>query len=153
MWQALQGNGFPYPYVEAAVFAEDRAFAYTRRPYLWSTAGAFHYPYVSPNARGDLGLTVYWSTPKSFPSPCFGVSDDLSLQSPPPWEIYRLSESTIGANSWGDYARNRCFQPSQLGWVTSVYTALRDPVGHLSPLFFILARERDLPSIANYWQV
>ena len=68
MWQALQGNGFPFPYVEAAVFSEDHDLAYVRRPYLWSSAGAFHYPFISPNARGDLGLTVYFSTADSFPA-------------------------------------------------------------------------------------
>ncbi len=153
MWHARAGNGFPYPYLEAATFDEED-MTYIGRPYVWNGSGTWHYPFISPNARGDLGLTAYFGSSSTYPSPCFLIDDDYSPNPPPPWEAYSLSSSTIGGPAFGDYVRNRAFQPSQLGWVTSVYT-LQSDQGNVSPApsFFILGRQRDLPSIGTYWQV
>jgi hypothetical protein len=148
LWQATAGNGFPFPYIEAATFSERDNFSYIGRPYIWSANGAWHYPFVSPNARGDLAVTAYFSSATSFPSPAFLIFDDYSPHPPPGWEAYRLTNSTVGAPAWGDYVRNRAFQPSQVGWVTSA--SINQAAG-VTPSFFILARERDVPSLSRFW--
>lgn len=150
MWHARQGNGFPFPYIEAATFSESNNLSYLGRPYLWSDKGAWHYPFASPNARGDIGVTVYFSDELSFPSPHFLIFDDYTPNPPPGWEAYRLFNSTVGAPAWGDYVRNRSFEPSQLGWVTGAF-AMDAQLGP-QPLFYILSRQRDVPSISRYWQ-
>jgi hypothetical protein len=148
LWHARAGNGFPFPYVEAATFSERNNFAYLGRPFIWSQNGAWHYPFVSPDARGDISVTAYFSTAASFPSPVFLIFDDYSPHPPPNWESYSLSKSTSGAGAWGDYVRNRAFQPSEVGWVTSASIV---QAGGVTPLFFILGRERDVPAISRFW--
>jgi hypothetical protein len=69
LWHAAAGNGFPFPYVEVATFNEAPTITYRDRPFIWSNNGAWHYPHVSPNARGDIGVTAFFSTATSFPSP------------------------------------------------------------------------------------
>jgi hypothetical protein len=158
MWNARQGNGFPYPYVEGATFELHKNFAYVARPLLWSSAGAWHYPFIAPNARGDIGGAAFFSSPRSFPSPYFLVFDDYSPAPPGisvlapgliPWENYRLFAGTAGSAGWGDYVRVRAFQPSQLGWTAMVYTI---QPGGPEPLFYVLARQRDLQSLENWFR-
>jgi hypothetical protein len=67
MWNAKQGGPFPFPYIEAATFKE-ASFDYIARPLVWSPLGALHYPFVSPNIRGDLGLTVFFSSTRVAPT-------------------------------------------------------------------------------------
>ncbi len=149
LWHAAAGNGFPFPYVEAATFSETNNFAYLGRPFIWSNNGAWHYPYVSPNARGDIAVTAFFSTAASFPSPAFLIFDDYSPHPPPGWEAYLLIAGGKGGIGWGDYVRNRAFQPSQVGWVTSAWINTQ---GGVLPLFYIVSRERDIPSIDRFWQ-
>ena len=134
----------PFPYVEGATF-DETTFAYIGRPLVWSTNGAWHYVHVSPNARGDLGASAFFSSSSSLPSPYFLVRDDFS---PTSWQAFRLFAGTRGAAGWGDYIRTRAFEPSMLGWVTSVYTL---GATGAEPLFYILGRQRDIPSIAYWW--
>jgi hypothetical protein len=53
---------------------------------------------------------------------------------------------------WGDYVRNRAFEPSLLGWVTSAWINQAGRQGGIQPLFYILGRGRDIPSIGRFWQ-
>jgi hypothetical protein len=148
MWNAKQGGGFPFPYIEAALFDVAHDFSYIGRPALWSPNGAWHYPFASPNARGDVAGVAYFSGPSSFPSPQFFMRDDLS--SGAAWEAYQLIAGAAGNPGWGDYIRVRPFQPSQVGWVASVYTMLSN--GGPQPEFYILVRKRDLPSVSDWWK-
>lgn len=150
LWHAAAGNGFPFPYVEAATFREDRDFERLGRPYIWSRGGTWHYPFVSPNARGDLGVIAYFGDARSFPSPHVLVYDDYTSHPPPAWEAYRLFGSTAGAPAWGDYVRIRPFQPSQLGWASTA--AVSDKTNGIVLLYYVLSRDRDLPSLQEWWQ-
>lgn len=144
MWNAKQGGPFPFPYIEAATFNES-SFDYVARPLVWSSLGALHYPFVSPNIRGDLGLTVFFSSTRAAPTPYFLVSDDYSSNS---WQAFRLFPGARGSARWGDYVRTRAFHPAEVGWITSVYTVQAQGA---EPLFYILARARDLPSVEAWW--
>lgn len=152
MWHATSGGGFPYPYINAAVF-DQATFKYLSRPYIWSPNGAWQYPFVYPNARGDLGVVAYYSSPNSYPSPSFLIYDDVTPAPPPGWEAHLLRDGAAGAIGWGDYTRLRAFQPSQLGWAASVYSIQLDSQGQgfVQPEYFVVARIRDLPTIFRYW--
>ena len=150
MWHGRAGKGFPFPYIEAATFSE-KNFARVGRPLIWSKTAAWQYPFVSPNARGDLGATAFFGSPSSFPTLAFLLSDDFSPKPVGSWEAHVLLGSGAGAPAWGDYVRNRAFQPSQLGWVSSGWINRTRSVSRV-PLFFILARGRDVPSVSNYFQ-
>ncbi len=144
MWNAKQGGPFPFPYVEAATF-DETSFHHLTRPLVWSSQGAFHYPFVSPDIRGNLGMTAYFASSTTPPSPDFLVMDDYS---PGAWQAFRLFTGTRGAPGWGDYSRTRVFHPAEVGWTASVYTVQAKGA---EPLFYILARARDLPSIQAWW--
>jgi hypothetical protein len=147
MWDAKQGGPFPFPYVEGAIF-DTRTFAYMRRAMLWSDTGALHYPHAGVNARGDVAVSLFYSSNKAAATPHLAVMDDYSATSPGSWQVYRLFNGSQGSLGWGDYIRTRAFEPSQLGWVTSVYTIQQ---GAAEPLFYIVGRGRDIPSIENWW--
>lgn len=151
MWNAEPGGSFPFPYIEAAVFNQ-HDLSYAGRPAIWSPTGAWHYPFVSPNARGDLGAVAFFSSPNSFPSPCILIADDLTPAASH-WEARLLRAATAGASAVGDYLRVRPFQPSQLGWAASVYSPQQrgNNVEALAE-YFVVARHRDVPTISRYLQ-
>ena len=141
MWNAKQGGGFPVPYVEAATFRQD-TFDVTGRPLIWNTAFTFHYPFASPNARGDLGVSVYGGSTDAFVSPIFAIDDDYNA-APPGWENMYLHVGTAGATGWGDYIRNRPHQHGQLTWVSTGHTNQGGATG-IEPRYFAVGRQRDI---------
>lgn len=153
LWNAKQGGGFPFPYVEGAIF-DAVTLAYLGRPLLWDTDSAWHYPNASPNARGDIGGVAYFSTPTSFPTPIVIIRDDFTV-GPAPWDAFFLSPiGAAGTPGWGDYVRARAFQPSQLGWGISAYTMQPTGAGTFGAesRYYLVARDRDLQSLIDWWQ-
>jgi len=152
LWNAKEGGGFPFPYIEGAIF-DAGSLAYLGRPALWAPTGAWHYANASPNARGDVGGVAYFSTPTSFPSPVVIVRDDFTA-GPAPWDAVFLTLGAASGKGWGDYVRARAFQPSQLGWGISAYTLQQAGAGSFGAesRYYLVARGRDLPSVADWWQ-
>jgi hypothetical protein len=152
MWNAHEGGGFPYPYVEAVTFRED-TLAVTGRPFVWSTSTAYQYPFGSPNARGDLGVTLTIMGGTWYPSTIFMIDDDYNA-APPPWETSVLQSGNTGATAWGDYIRNRAFSPTQLGWVSTGHTQQGGSGGaNTQPRYYVVSRARDVTSVNRYLQV
>jgi hypothetical protein len=139
MWNAKQGGNFPFPYVEAATFRQSD-LTYTGRPLVWNSSGAWQYPFASPNARGDIGLTAYFGGGSNYPSTQFLI-DDSANGTPPPWEAHFLRGGTNGASAWGDYVRNRPSSSPQFGWASSGQTQQGGTSGsNTEPRFFIVSR-------------
>ena len=110
MWNAAQGRGalgtFPYPYVHVARFNAGTK-ALIDEPIIWNEGGAFIYPAVTVNDRGDIAGTLYFGGGIYFPIMTALIMDDLS-PAPPPWEVYGFVGSDAGTNGlWGDYYSSR----------------------------------------------
>jgi len=109
MWNAAQGSGalgtFPYPYVHVARFNAS-TLTLIDEPIIWNEGGAFIYPAVTVNDRGDIAGTLYFGGGIYFPIMTALIMDDLS-PAPPPWEIYGVVGSDAGADEWGDYYSSR----------------------------------------------
>src|SRR5262249_51398220 len=62
MWSASQspmGDPFPYPYVHVARFTASTTPALMDEPIIWNSGGAWIYPEVGVNDRGDIAGTLY----------------------------------------------------------------------------------------------
>ena len=129
MWMASAGNGFPWPYLNAAKFRLSD-MKYLESPYLWSPDHAWMYGSVSPNSRGDLGIVAFYGGGKVNPSLAIGISqnsnnnnnDTSQLQSA--WKMEPVMRGTNGPsqNDWGDFLRIRPYSGSVVNWVASGYT-------------------------------
>jgi hypothetical protein len=121
-WNAKQGAGFPYPYINAATF-RDSDLAYIGRPFLWSSAVAWMYGFMAPRPNGDLGIVAFYGGGSYYPNFAAGVADVYS-GTPPPYQMYNIVSSTNGAQRWGDYDRVRLYAGSNLGpwWEASGYS-------------------------------
>src|SRR4029077_14580938 len=119
MWNASQGDGalgtFPFPYVHV-VRVEQSTLALIDEPIIWNEGGAFIYPAVAVNDRGDIGGTLYFGGGVFFPIMTALISDDLS-PTPPPWEVYGIVGSDGGSDRWGDYYSSRRNGSSPFTWV------------------------------------
>ena len=118
---------------------------YVGRPILWSSTYAFEYPSVSPNIRGDLGISYNWGGGSFYPSHGVGLADSDS------GGVLELHESAEGTNgpideAWGDYNRVKPFYPIGTTWVASGYTLQGGSTPNfVQPQFIMFGRERDNP--------
>ncbi|MCZ7394654.1 MAG: hypothetical protein ABOK23_01145 [Candidatus Methanoperedens sp.] len=151
-WNVKQGNGFPYPYIEAATFKESDK-SYVGRPSIWSPNFAYQYGAAAPDSRGHLGISVFWGGGSYYPSHAVGIVDSYS-GAPPPWELMTTNVGTNGPNNtassdphgWGDYVRVRSYNPSGLLWIATGYTLQGGSSGSFAdPRYIIFGRARDDP--------
>jgi hypothetical protein len=148
-WDA-NNPGF-WPYVEAVTLRED-TLAVTGRPSIAYANTALQYPYTSPNARGDLGLTATVMGGVGFyPCPYFYSNDEYFAGL---WagQFYLATAGMCNGSApyWGDFVRNRPYLPTQTGWVSAGYSIQN---GTVIPIFTILSRRRDDPGILRYLNV
>lgn len=145
LWNAKQGGGFPYPYVEGATFDTEN-LNYTGRISWWNSDYAFEYPSVSPNLRGDLGVSFDWGGGVDmYPNHGVGLFDSDSGGG---WELVANEFGTNGplSNTWGDYNRIRPYYPNGTTFVASGHTLQGGNTGdYVEPQFIIFGRERDNP--------
>ena len=133
MWMASAGNGFPWPYLNAAKFRLSD-MTYIESPYLWSPDYAWMYGSVSPNGKGDLGIVAFYGGGKVNPSLAMGISensnnnnnnnknDAAQLQSAWKMESVMRGTNDPSQNDWGDFLRIRPYTGSVVNWVASGYT-------------------------------
>jgi hypothetical protein len=149
IWNAAQGNGFPWPYLNAAVFKISDDMTYSGRPYLWSSDKAWMYGFVSPNVHGDLALVASVGGRGLYPSMAVGINGNAN-GSHPPWDMKMVINGTSGpsVNKWGDYFRIRPFSGSGLTWVASGYTLQGGSRGDfIEPRYLVFGRENDAASL------
>lgn len=153
MWASNAHGSFPRPYVEVARIYESN-ITLKDRPNIWSTSYAFMYPAASPNARGDLGIDLFYGGGSFYPTGVVGLDDDLNGDpATVGWELYSVIASTSGPyiNRWGDYVSVLPFLPNGLAWVATTYSLQGCPNdGCTYPQFLVFGRERDRGSVACY---
>ena len=152
LWNVRQGGNFPRPYIDAVRFRESD-LANVGRPLIWSTSTPWHYVAAAPNARGDIGLSLFLGAgtaptggPGFFPSHAVCIDDDFNGV-PPGWEctFTRIGTNGPSNNGWGDYVAVRPNHPSGLGWQATGYTLQGGKAGsNVEPRNVVFGRERDL---------
>jgi hypothetical protein len=130
MWNASQGDGalgtFPFPYVHVTRINAS-TLALIDEPIIWNEGGAFIYPAITLNDRGDIAGTLYFGGGVYFPLMTALILDGLS-SAPPPWEVYGIVGSESGLVSWGDYYSSRRNASFPFTWVIAGQAVSQDRV-------------------------
>lgn len=145
MWNVQEGDGFAYPYVNAATFNEsDRS--YIGRPFIWNPSYCWLYPSVSVNSRGHLGVVVNGGI---YPNLYAAIDDDYN-GAPSGWEVKWVNSSFAlpSDDAWGDYNTSRPSSPTDVAWIGSGHTIWKSTCCDASVWFFSFGRQRDARS---YW--
>jgi hypothetical protein len=169
MWNAANGGGYSYPYIDAvSLNVEDLSILPGLRgqPLVFTSEDSFLYPSAISNARGDIGLTFYYSNnitkpdanhPYIYPSLAGSIWDDFSTP-PPGWKFYTIASGKAsptnpnGAprNVWGNYLSTRPFYPNALAWQVGGFVLNGcgyDSGDCAKPFYAIFGRERDRTSV------
>jgi hypothetical protein len=102
MWTAAQGHGFPFPYVQVAVFRTGSLKKLAEHE-IWSDDFGWMYGYAGVNARGDLGVILYALGGGRYPRAQAFLRTD-----PTNWDgitMHAVASSDGGATKWGHYAQ------------------------------------------------
>jgi hypothetical protein len=137
LWNAKQGSGFPYPYVNVATFRES-SLTFLSNPKMWNPNFAFMFGFASPNGiPGELGIVTVYGGNQLYPSIAAGVVDSGSGP-PPPYQLISIRSGNHAASAYGDYIRDR---PLQRIWIGSGYTLQGCSSGNcVEPRFFAFGR-------------
>lgn len=147
-WNVKQGGAHPYPYIDAALLDES-TLALQSRPFIWNPDFAFIYGEGTPNARGDLGVTMFLAGGTvGYPRINVAIWDDY-VAPPPGWDNTHVESSTNWAHDRaGDYLRVRRHSPANMVWTASSYVnkpgAGADPATSYKQRIVAFGRERDL---------
>ena len=147
MWDAAQGGGFNYPYVDVASFNVGTGPATSvSESQIWNGSFAWAYPGLGVNARGALGVSLQvgggtWG----YPGSQFLINDDISGG----WAAAFLDQGSHSNSRWGDYLTARVATTgTSIGytWIATGFT-LRDNSGSAEtwPSFYWVGRNRDDP--------
>jgi len=147
MWDAKQGGGFSYPYVDYASFDVSTGPATSvSESQIWNGSYTWAYPGMGVNGRGALGVSLAigggtWG----YPGSQFLVNDDISGG----WAAVFLDQGSHSNTRWGDYLTARAATTgTSIGdtWIASGFT-LHDNAGNAetSPSFYWVGRQRDDP--------
>ena len=106
LWTAPQDGEFPFPQVRVALFDTAKLkkvgqYQINNKSYAWTL------PAVGVNSRGDVGVILYAMGGGAFPFPS---AQAFIRKNPRDWSriaMHKLTSSTGGAATWGDYASVR----------------------------------------------
>jgi hypothetical protein len=105
LWNAKQGGAFRYPYIDVATFFVTPNIVYRANANIFNQNFAWMYGFISPNAKGELGLVAYYGGGVYYPSIAAGIVD--SSYTPPPYNVISVRAGTHANSLWGDYDRVR----------------------------------------------
>lgn len=135
LWNVKEGNGFNYPYIEAATFRESDKL-YLGRPNIWNDNYAVQYGNVYPIFNGALGATIAWGGGNYYPSSAVLISDEFTGRGI--WSGVITGSGIHGSKVWGDYLRVRPYIPSNRIWVATGYTSQKDY--KINPQYIVFGR-------------
>ena len=143
IWMAAKGNGFPWPYLNAAEFTVNDMM-YLGRPYLWSQESGWMYGFVAPNGNQDVGIVAFAGGGNLYPSTEVGINTNTASGLQTPWEMKMVLNGTKSpsSNKWGDFLRVRPFGGSSLAWSASGYAFQGESIGNfVEPHYIIFGRK------------
>ena len=115
-WSATADANHPHPFIRV-VRINQNAMKLMDEPDLWSADRAWAYPAMSPNQRGDVGVSAFCGGGGRFPTHAVGHLDEATGT----WEMALGKASTHGpANgAWGDYVDIRPDPSRTTYWLAS----------------------------------
>lgn len=120
MWTASGGSANrPMPFVRV-VRLNEATKAVIDEPDIWNPSFAYAYPDAYPNARGDVGVTLFRGGGSLHPAHVVGFRDQGGSQ----WRLRVTRTGTNGPSDskWGDYLTCRRHAPRPETWVAAGYT-------------------------------
>ena len=147
MWDAKQGGGFAYPYVDYASFDVHTGPATSvSESQIWNANLAWAFPGMGVNGRGALGVSLQDGGGTSgYPGSQFLINDDVSGG----WSPQFLDSGSHSNTRWGDFLTARAATTgTSIGdtWIATGFT-LHDNSGSAEtwPSFYWIGRNRDDP--------
>lgn len=144
-----QGAARPFPHVRV-VRINEASKTLINQPDIWNAQFAYAYPDVSPNDRGDIGVTLFRGGGSLHPGHVVGIWDDYFNG----WSLQATLNGTNGPadGKWGDYLSCRRHSPDGLTWVASGYTLQGGSSrNEVEPLLVHFGRRREQGAVAR-WQ-
>jgi hypothetical protein len=154
MWDAKQGGGFAYPYVDYASFDVHTGPATSvSESQIWNSGYAWAFPGMGVDSRGHLGVSIAigggtWG----YPGSQFLIDDDISGG----WNAFGLDSGSHSNTRWGDYLTARAATTgTSIGdtWIAAGFTLHDDGSGHAvtAPSFYWVGRNRDDPFTPSWY--
>ena len=154
MWDAKQGGGFAYPYVNYASFDVSTGPATSfSQSQVWNSNYTWAYPGLGIDGRGHLGVSIQigggtWG----YPGSQFLIADDVSGG----FAAAGLDSGAHSNTRWGDYLTARAATTGgTIGntWIAVGYTLHDDGSGGtvVYPSFYWLGRNRDDPFAPSWY--
>lgn len=99
-WSAAADSGHPHPFIRV-VRIDIETLDLIDEPDLWSSDLAWAYPAISPNRRGDVGISAFCGGGSLFPTHAVGWLDPEDAT----WDVALGSSSNHSPRNgvWGDY--------------------------------------------------
>jgi hypothetical protein len=161
-FDATQGSGYPFPYIQREYFQESN-IAYLGSAQLWGSWTAYQYGTFTPNANGNIGGAFSWGGgasggPDYYPGTGFLIDDDFTPNQP--WsEAYQIwgqgNTCTYGGIlRWGDYTTVRPDYPAGYAWIGSGWGMVGGNCGasgaYVQPHSVIFGRGRDGSDVGRW---
>ncbi len=154
MWDAKQGGGFAYPYVEYASFDVSTGPATSvSASQVYNSSYAWAFPGMGVDARGHLGVSLAigggtWG----YPGSQFLIDDDISGG----WTPFYLDGGAHSNTRWGDFLTARAATTGTgIGntWIATGFTLHDDGSGNAVtwPSFYWVGRQRDDPFAPSWY--
>ena len=117
-WSASADASHPHPFIRA-VRIDRQTLTLVDEPDLWSADRAWAYPAMSPNQRGDVGVSAFCGGGGHYPTHGVGWLNDQTGT----WEMALGSASTHGPynGAWGDYLDIQPDPSRTTYWIASGY--------------------------------
>lgn len=114
-----RGAQRPHPHVRV-VRIDAVTMKLIDEPDIWSPDYAFGYPDACPNAKGEVGITLFMGGAAKFPTHLVGAYDDTNKK----WLLKTVRQGTNAPRekTWGDYIAIRPLSPANKKWIAAGYT-------------------------------
>ena len=118
-WSANSINSRPFPHVRVVRINESTK-SLVDEPDIWSRNYAFAYPALAPNARGDVGISLFRGGNTIHPGHVVGVRTAAGNS----WNLQATRNGSNGPNDskWGDYLDICQYSDSGNSWYASGFT-------------------------------
>jgi hypothetical protein len=123
-WTAAKDDDYPYPHIRVAI-VDKKSKQVIAHPHLWSSDFAYAYPAVSPNADGQIGISLHFGGNTHYPSHAVG-----KLLKTNKWDLVTTAPGKYGPadGKWGDYQSVRMNGADPKQWVATGFAMKTGPL-------------------------
>ncbi len=146
-WTSNAFDAFPFPHVRI-VKIDERTKNVVAQPVVWSSSGAWAFPGCAANARGDMGMSLFFGGPQwGEPAHVVRVDDEFGTAI----RVARYGTHGPPQNRWGDYVVVRPHSPDDYTWIATGYTMQGGAtLANVAPGYVHFGRRRDARAAARW---